>query len=737
MGKPQRTVREPYEDPRYQGWLLLREAEAKAKAEAEAAAEAEAKAKAEAEAKAYQDLGPKPTATGCHMAMPMGCPNQPWNTSANSYKWFDPTAGSGSLEACEQRRQDHIQACGTTHALMAYNPYSRNTAPVPYRTTAQTVLARATKLGSQHRAHIAYFFISHSNQKLEDRSGTVGLTDDLGANQTWRLVFAGGPNGYYIISVNDQRLEDRNGVLELHSEANPRQVWTIMGASAGEYYIISHRNQKLEDRNGVLGLHDDSGPFQKWSIHCAATVPPPSTQCYARLPRGCSRYMTETTMPPVWFNDGATSRTACDQRRQAYNAWCGRDDAVTVFHHEKPAQPPGSNQCWIRLPTTCQNTNLPASRAGDQWFVDPTGFHAAAGPDKTSCALRVQDFNGVCNRTDTEVSFSPDHSAPLKLVQGDTHSHSSLYPGDHSTTDPSNGTLDGPDGWIMKYGDSDPWYQMQSQTPVGVAAVITRGRTKGVPQWVTSFKVQIKPYTGFNEWIDEQTFATANIDDNTRFVGGLSTPVVAQVVRIVPLTWHSWLVLRVGLLVHVDFRATPLDQFEPGGGEDGYMYTIKGHKNSYATDQYLTLTVAAGPNYIVYMSDVNFARPIDMGVGHNSTSQWHLVWHQGMVRLIARGTKTTTSAGLALFKDGTKLTCKYQSGYHQHFWHATYKGPLVHGRFRFQLAFACNHASQPCAEMGAEIVSRGRITSVNLSTGLSCTPSKFNSEDAAWFEALS
>ena len=53
-----------------------------------------------------QDPGPVPKDQGCRIAMPSVCPIQPWNGPANSYKWFDPTAG-GSPEKCVMRQRTH------------------------------------------------------------------------------------------------------------------------------------------------------------------------------------------------------------------------------------------------------------------------------------------------------------------------------------------------------------------------------------------------------------------------------------------------------------------------------------------------------------------------------------------------------------------------------------------------------------------------------------------------------
>jgi hypothetical protein len=67
----------------------------------------------------HQDPGPEPTAAGCYIAMPSGCPIHPGHKDANSYTWFDPTAG-GSMEKCKMRKWAHNDLCNKTDAMMVY-----------------------------------------------------------------------------------------------------------------------------------------------------------------------------------------------------------------------------------------------------------------------------------------------------------------------------------------------------------------------------------------------------------------------------------------------------------------------------------------------------------------------------------------------------------------------------------------------------------------------------------------
>ena len=57
---------------------------------------------------------------------PLACPGQEGNGPPNGYKWYDPTAGSISLAACEKRKSETNAACGVTDTVtdtrMVYNP---------------------------------------------------------------------------------------------------------------------------------------------------------------------------------------------------------------------------------------------------------------------------------------------------------------------------------------------------------------------------------------------------------------------------------------------------------------------------------------------------------------------------------------------------------------------------------------------------------------------------------------
>ena len=70
-----------------------------------------------------KEAGPKPTGAGCWLANPTPCPN---GYPHPGYKWYDPTAGSSSLAACEKRKSETNAACGVTDTVtdtrMVYNP---------------------------------------------------------------------------------------------------------------------------------------------------------------------------------------------------------------------------------------------------------------------------------------------------------------------------------------------------------------------------------------------------------------------------------------------------------------------------------------------------------------------------------------------------------------------------------------------------------------------------------------
>ena len=227
-----------------------------------------------------------------------------------------------------------------------------------------------------------------------------------------------------------------------------------------------------------------------------------------------------------------------------------------------------------------------------------------------------------------------------------------------------------------------------------VVAVVTQGRNgQWGNHWITKYAVEIKTTVNCS-WVrvtpSGSNSSGSNFDGNSnkteQVIGWFKTPTRAQVVRTLPLEVVGAVAMRAGLLVNAAAAGAagadcelgpPLRQFaQVNPDADGYLYTIKGHRDYNQRNRYLTLLVLPGMN-VVFMSPVNHANPLQNTsgqlVGGNgrmqfpSTSQWHLKWHLGMVRMVARGTRTSTSDGLALFKDGNLLTCRWTDGYNQNF----------------------------------------------------------------------
>ena len=125
----------------------------------------------------------------------------------------------------------------------------------------------------------------------------------------------------------------------------------------------------------------------------------------------------------------------------------------------------------------------------------------------------------------------------------------------------------------------------------------------------------------------------------------------------------------------------------------------------------------------VFLSDEKLSSP-------TAISQWHFKWHHGLVRMVGRGTSSDWTEGLALTKDGDRLTGRFCDGHHQHYWSIIYKGPHIHGTNRFQIAFACNFAAAhngTCEGEGNEIV-------VSDPNGFILAPSRYDSPKASWWE---
>eukprot|EP00961_Rhodomonas_salina_P163091 2196888-Rhodomonas_salina.1 len=117
------------------------------------------------------------------------------------------------------------------------------------------------------------------------------------------------------------------------------------------------------------------------------------------------------------------------------------------------------------------------------------------------------------------------------------HTYSSSY----SNTEPGIGNavgrLDSSTAWVSLTGNTNEWFQMDMEQPVGIAGVVTKGRG-GFDRWTTSFTVQ----SSLNEidWtpVDNGFLFTGNNDKDTLVLNYFVNPIMVRYIRIHPWTWY-------------------------------------------------------------------------------------------------------------------------------------------------------------------------------------------------------
>ena len=148
----------------------------------------------------------------------------------------------------------------------------------------------------------------------------------------------------------------------------------------------------------------------------------------------------------------------------------------------------------------------------------------------------------------------------------------------------------------------------------------------------------------------------------------------------------------------------------------GYIYTIRlaNPDGSYKDGgPQLICTTHEGAyglgKYRVGVLPVDQARVIDSSQS-SIKNQWHLMWHQGFVRIGARNgvADPVYRSGKYEWPSGGKFLCFYNAGegplemllatdYHQHYWDVAWlQDQQKHGSGAFQIAFACNFHAPGC-----------------------------------------
>eukprot|EP00057_Strongylocentrotus_purpuratus_P014993 XP_011669467.1 PREDICTED: lactadherin-like [Strongylocentrotus purpuratus] len=131
---------------------------------------------------------------------------------------------------------------------------------------------------------------------------------------------------------------------------------------------------------------------------------------------------------------------------------------------------------------------------------------------------------------------------------------SSEYSADHSVKRVRlnlvrDGNLKG--GWIARTRDANQWIQVDLADIYRITSVATQGRQEA-SQWVTSYKLACSTdgttfYTvqGISAYPGAVWIFTGNFDKNTIVTNTLSVPQVCRYVRLMPVTWHRYIALRM------------------------------------------------------------------------------------------------------------------------------------------------------------------------------------------------
>ncbi|XP_030844601.1 neurogenic locus Notch protein isoform X3 [Strongylocentrotus purpuratus] len=126
--------------------------------------------------------------------------------------------------------------------------------------------------------------------------------------------------------------------------------------------------------------------------------------------------------------------------------------------------------------------------------------------------------------------------------------------------------------WGAETEDTEQWIQVDLLEPYRIIAVATQGNgktsDKGYREWVTSYKLACRTDdTPFHTVLDingDDSIFTGNFDKNTIVTNTLSVPQVCRYVRLMPVTWHSYIALRMEIYGE-DINDCSLDPCENGG----------------------------------------------------------------------------------------------------------------------------------------------------------------------------
>ncbi|XP_030844550.1 uncharacterized protein LOC579853 isoform X8 [Strongylocentrotus purpuratus] len=132
--------------------------------------------------------------------------------------------------------------------------------------------------------------------------------------------------------------------------------------------------------------------------------------------------------------------------------------------------------------------------------------------------------------------------------------------------------------WGAETADTEQWIQVDLLEPYRIIAVATQGNGKtsdpesfgypGFYEWVKSYKLACRTDdTPFHTVLDingDDSIFTGNFDKNTIVTNTLSVPQVCRYVRLMPVTWHRYIALRMEIYGE-DINDCSPDPCENGG----------------------------------------------------------------------------------------------------------------------------------------------------------------------------
>ncbi|XP_076369994.1 hemocytin-like isoform X2 [Tachypleus tridentatus] len=299
-------------------------------------------------------------------------------------------------------------------------------------------------------------------------------------------------------------------------------------------------NVRLGDDSWMAAVSDDKQYLQVDFME-PRNVTAVITQGRDGVPQWVTSFMTQ------YSNDGKTWNTIADVNGED-KVFSGNFDSNTKVTNYFPST---IRTRYLRiLPVNWKNWISMQLEVLGCFHPYPTTTITTPTPT-TRVTERVKEFT-----MSTTITIVSECSDPMGLENGmlsdDMISVSSAV----ANSGPSRVRLDAVadngkmGGWVPETSDENQYLQIDFRTPRTITGVITQGRDDA-DEWVTSFMMLVSNDT--EAWIplygkDGEEKIPGNSDRNTPVIHHFQVPASARYVRIVPLTWHERIGLRMELV---------------------------------------------------------------------------------------------------------------------------------------------------------------------------------------------